>query len=270
MVMTLVPWGDGQDVGGSSDFESGPIISNFEFPIRLEAQLHRNGQPVGAAFTFEYLGHDRLSPPVTISGIDPPAAVSGASHGIIGVAANGSLVQSALQPLDGTYEFRVTLKGADYHGWEVVVPFTVGKGSSGDVPPTPGTGGSTGPGGAGGGAGSGGVGGSAAGGSGGSGRVIRGPDPSGAFDGSNAAGVRGSWWAGGDFYGLDGSAGGGSCSLAGFPPLSCSIITSPPLDQLFVPDASGAMCTAGVVPQVISGSDGQPAWSSIRGNPRRV
>jgi hypothetical protein len=270
MVMTLVPWGD-RRVGGSSDFEAGPIISNFEFPIALEAQLHRGGRPVGPAFTFEYLGHDRLTPAVTVSGVDPPVGVSGASHAIIGVVANGSLAQSALQAPDGAYAFRVTLKGADYQGWEVVVPFKVGKGGTGDVPPMAGAGGTsgTGVGGMPGGSGVGGTSGGSPGGPGGgpplptTARLV--PDPNGVFDGNNAAGVRGSWWATGDFYGLDGSPAGGACSMAGFPPADCSMISTPALDRPFAASVSGAMCTSGVVAQVKTGSDGLPAWSSIWG-----
>ena len=274
MVMTLVPWVDGPGVGGSSDFESGPIIRNFEFPIGIEAQLHRDGRPVGPAFTFEYVGHDRLTPAVTISGVDPPMAVAGASHAIIGVAANAALVEAALQAPDGTYEFRVSLKGPHYQGWEIVVPFRVGNGGEGGAPPMTGVAGSVGPGGGGtaGSGGTGGAGGMATGAGGGAGtggpggpRVGLVPDANGAFDGSNVAGVRGAWWAGGDFYGLDGAAGGGSCSLAGFPPGSCSMINSPSPGQPFTPDVKGAMCTAGVVAPVIPGSDGQPAWSSIWG-----
>ena len=43
------------------------------------------------------------------------------------------------------------------------------------------------------------------------------------------------------------------------------MISSPSLNQPIAPDVTGAMCTAGVVAQVIAGSDGQPAWSSIWG-----
>ncbi len=43
------------------------------------------------------------------------------------------------------------------------------------------------------------------------------------------------------------------------------MINSPSLDQPFTPDVKGAMCTAGVVAQVITGSDGLPAWSAIWG-----
>jgi hypothetical protein len=93
------------------------------------------------------------------------------------------------------------------------------------------------------------------------------PDADGHFDGSNGAGVVGSWWATGDYF-TDGTAGGiGDCPAAGFPAASCSAITTPTPGMPFRPDPTGKrMCTSGTAAQVVSGSDGQLAWTSIWGN----
>jgi len=92
------------------------------------------------------------------------------------------------------------------------------------------------------------------------------PDADGHFDGSNAAGVAGSWWAGGDYFAFDGTAGGGPCPMAGFPMSACSLLITPTPGTPFRPDANGRMCTSGIAAQVAAGSDGTPAWSSIFGN----
>jgi hypothetical protein len=93
------------------------------------------------------------------------------------------------------------------------------------------------------------------------------PDADGMYDGSNAAGVVGAWWSIGDFYGVDTSPGSGLCPMAGFPPESCSMLTTPTPGSPFRPDPGGrGMCTSGVAAQVANGSDGQPAYSSIWGN----
>jgi hypothetical protein len=92
------------------------------------------------------------------------------------------------------------------------------------------------------------------------------PDATGSFDGSNAAGVRGGWWAAADLYGADGAPGGGSCPMAGFAPNDCSSFTMPIPGQPFVPSANGQMCTSGAAAEVLSGADGAPAWSAIWGN----
>jgi hypothetical protein len=93
------------------------------------------------------------------------------------------------------------------------------------------------------------------------------PDADGMFDGSNAAGVVGAWWGTGDFYDGDTSVGSGTCPMAGFPPESCSALTTPLPGSPFRLDPNGrGMCTAGVAAQVLNGSDGLPAWSSIWGN----
>ena len=260
MAMTVVPSPDAIE-DSSFDFPSGPVIPHFKFPIQVDGDLFRDGRVLDRTLDYPARAH--------LPQIGSEPAAQGISHLILGFAENSSLAGAPYVPPDGDYEYRVSMIDKMGEGWNVSVPFKVGRGGPGDIPPMPGTGGSTGPGGSGGSAGrggTGGAGGSPAGGApGGIGRVSLVPDANGAFDGSNAAGVRGAWWAGGDYYGLDGSAGGGSCSLAGFPPGNCSMINSPPLDQPFAPDVKGAMCTAGVVAPVVTGSDGQPAWSSIWG-----
>ena len=91
-------------------------------------------------------------------------------------------------------------------------------------------------------------------------------DQNGHYDGSNAAGVVGYWWSTGDDYGLDGTLGGGDCRKNGFPASACSVLNTPTPGTFFQPDATGRMCTSGVTAQVVNGSDGLPAWSSIWGN----
>jgi len=93
------------------------------------------------------------------------------------------------------------------------------------------------------------------------------PDADGRFDGTNAGGVVGSWWATGDYYGDDATPGTGPCPTAGFPMRACSVLTTPTPGMPFRPDPSGkGMCTSGIAAQVVTGSDGQPAWYSIWGN----
>jgi hypothetical protein len=93
------------------------------------------------------------------------------------------------------------------------------------------------------------------------------PDADGHFDGSNAAGVVGSWWAAGDYYGEDSTAGAGTCPMAGFASSVCSALTTPTPGMPFRPDPNGkGMCTSGITAQVEPGSDGQLAWTSIWGN----
>ena len=146
---------------------------------------------------------------------------------------------------------------------------TVGCFEAGALPTPAGTGGQ---GGAGGSAGStpGGTGGSA--GSPGStpGGIVIVPDQNGHFDGSNAAGVVGTWWWTGDYYAVPHSAnmaGFGTCPAAGFAASQCSVITSPPPGTTFAPDPGGrGMCASGVAAQVLRDANGDLAWSSIWGN----
>jgi len=93
------------------------------------------------------------------------------------------------------------------------------------------------------------------------------PDAAGMFDGSNAAGVVGAWWSTGDLYDGDNSPGSGTCPMAGFPRESCSVLQTPTPGAPFRPDSRGrGMCTAGVAAEIVNGTDGQPAYSSIWGN----
>jgi hypothetical protein len=93
------------------------------------------------------------------------------------------------------------------------------------------------------------------------------PDGDGHFDGSNAAGVIGSWWATGDDYGMDNLPGHGLCPADGFPDTACSVLTTPTPGTYFRPDASGrGMCTSGISAQVISDATGNLAFSSIWGS----
>jgi hypothetical protein len=83
----------------------------------------------------------------------------------------------------------------------------------------------------------------------------------------NVAGVVGLWWATGDDYGPGGIPNDGPCTAAGFPPAACSTLTTPTPGLPFRPDPNGrGMCTSGIAAQVVSGNDGQLAWSAIWGN----
>lgn len=83
----------------------------------------------------------------------------------------------------------------------------------------------------------------------------------------NAAGALGGWWSIGDYFGVDGTPGGGDCPAAGFPASACSTLTTPTPGMPFRPDPSGrGMCTSGTSAQVLVGSDGTPAWAAIWGN----
>jgi hypothetical protein len=92
------------------------------------------------------------------------------------------------------------------------------------------------------------------------------PDGDGHFDGTNPAGVLGSWWSASDSTGSDYVLGDGTCPAAGFPLAACSTLTTPTPGTAFRPDPGGrGMCTSGVDAQVILDANGIPAWSSIWG-----
>jgi hypothetical protein len=82
----------------------------------------------------------------------------------------------------------------------------------------------------------------------------------------NAAGALGKWNSTGDSYAADGTPGAGNCETAGLPITACSSITTPIPGTPFLPDANGRMCASGTAAQVVTGPDGQLAWSSIWGN----
>ena len=93
------------------------------------------------------------------------------------------------------------------------------------------------------------------------------PNAMGYFDGTNAAGVLGAWWATGDDYDSSGTPGKGDCPTAGFTNSQCSSIAAPTPGQPFVPGpTNSAMCTTGIGAQVIAGDGGAPAYSVIWGN----
>jgi hypothetical protein len=93
------------------------------------------------------------------------------------------------------------------------------------------------------------------------------PNAAGYFDGTNAAGIVGAWWATGDDYGPSRIAGTGNCPTAGFPDSECSSITAPNPVSTFTPGPNG-MCTSGTAAQVIPypTDAGVLAYPSIWGN----
>ena len=93
------------------------------------------------------------------------------------------------------------------------------------------------------------------------------PNAMGYFDGTNAAGVVGAWWATGDDYDSTGTPGTGTCPKAGFSNSDCSSIATPTPGQPFIPNPTNtAMCTRGIAAQVLNGDGGTPAYSVIWGN----
>ena len=66
MVMTLVPSGSTPFGGSSFDFEFGPIIPHFFFPITVDAELYRDGRLVSTDHSVR-IGHDQFNPPLTVS-----------------------------------------------------------------------------------------------------------------------------------------------------------------------------------------------------------
>jgi hypothetical protein len=93
------------------------------------------------------------------------------------------------------------------------------------------------------------------------------PNATGFFDGSNAAGVLGAWWATGDNYDFGGTHGTGTCPIAGFANPQCSSIATPTPGKPFVPNPTGTgMCTSGIAAEVLAGDGGAPAYSAIWGN----
>jgi hypothetical protein len=93
------------------------------------------------------------------------------------------------------------------------------------------------------------------------------PNALGYFDGTNAAGVVGAWWATGDDYDFGGMPRTGTCPMAGFPDSECSSIATPTPGKPFIPNPTGTgMCTSGIAAQVLAGDGGAPAYSVIWGN----
>ena len=93
------------------------------------------------------------------------------------------------------------------------------------------------------------------------------PNAMGVFDGSNAAGVLGAWWATTDDYDFRGTPGTGSCPMAGFTDAECSSIATPTPGKPFLPNPTGTgMCTSGIAAQVLAGDGGAPAYSVIWGS----
>ncbi len=231
MTMTIVP-SSGAAVASSFDFVSGPVISNLQFPITVDADLYRNGQLYNPAFDSVYLGYSQFSPPIAVSGSNPPVPAQGTSHLFVSLPVRpGPGPQPPPTPADGVYEYRVKATDATGAGWNVTVPFKVGTGG------TPSTG------------------------------IPLVADADGRFDGTNPAGVVGHWWSTGDAFAMDGTPGGGTCPAAGFPPSACSVLTTPAPAMPFRPEPNGkGMCTSGTSAQVVAGSDGMLAWSSIWGN----
>jgi hypothetical protein len=93
------------------------------------------------------------------------------------------------------------------------------------------------------------------------------PNAMGYFDGSNAAGVLGAWWATGDDYDFTGTPGAGNCPMAGFADAQCSSIATPTPGKPFTPNPTGTgMCTSGIAARVLPGDGGVPAYSAMWGD----
>jgi hypothetical protein len=104
--------------GSSPDFKSGPIIPNTLFPIHVVGEVFRNNQlwdPFGGTFDV---------PPLTPQ-LSCPFSVDGHSHFPIFFVESSFFGPGG--PINGHYEFRVTMTDSTGNGWSITVPFTVRK-----------------------------------------------------------------------------------------------------------------------------------------------
>lgn len=102
--------------GSSPDFTSGPIIPNSVFPIQVTGATYRNHQlwdPYLASFSV---------PPLTAA-LSCPFAVDGHSHFPVFLADTSAFGPGG--PIDGKYQFRVTMLDVTNNGWSITVTFTV-------------------------------------------------------------------------------------------------------------------------------------------------
>jgi probable HAF family extracellular repeat protein len=127
MAISVVPTGEVE--GASTDFWSGPVIDSSAFPLEVDWGLCS-----GPTCSVE---RDDLN--LSFSQTDPPSAVRGASHLLLGFAESSRLSAelrpgAAVLPPDGSYLYRVTISDQRQGEWNLLVPFKVGTGISVDVP----------------------------------------------------------------------------------------------------------------------------------------
>jgi len=103
--------------GSSPDFDSGPIIPNSLFPIRVEGASLHNGQMFDQWLAF-------FDVPA-LDELDPPFLVDGSSHFPVYIADNADFGPPGAN-LRGSYVFRIQITDATGNGWQVEAHFAVG------------------------------------------------------------------------------------------------------------------------------------------------
>ena len=112
-IMVVIRASAGAPVGRSADFESGPIVANALFPLRVAADL----QPpmLDPAFDATIPGYDAFMPPI---------AADGASHVFLRFRASTTFAPGQLGRV-GAYALNVAVTDATGAGWTLAVVFSI-------------------------------------------------------------------------------------------------------------------------------------------------
>jgi hypothetical protein len=112
-IMVVIRPSPGAAVGRSADFESGPIIPNALFPLRVAADL----QPpmLDPAFDATIPGTDAFMPPI---------AADGASHAFLRFRASTTFARAQIGRI-GAYALNVTVTDATGAGWTLTIVFSI-------------------------------------------------------------------------------------------------------------------------------------------------
>ncbi len=122
LAFALVPT-SAAPVGRSTDDETDVIIPNASFPITLDGDMWREGEPYDLLFDGTFPGFDQWMPPIDAEGM---------SHYFFIGGENDSLATIPGIAREGSYELRLTITDSTGAGWMVLMPFTV------TPPPNPG------------------------------------------------------------------------------------------------------------------------------------
>jgi hypothetical protein len=113
-LFTIVP-GPSAPMGSSPDSANGPIIPNALFPIATQGVLYRNGVVYDPNNNGQYPAESAFGFP----------SVAGASHVPFFFNDNVSWAPQPAPPVEGNYEWRITVRDTTSSGWDVVIPYVV-------------------------------------------------------------------------------------------------------------------------------------------------